>query len=269
MGDNEIKIIIGLVIFALALIIYFFYMKIRKEVENSDRIIDLKKLNESINFHELKPIIRLKRHYDNKGNYNRIQPEYLMGAEIRDNLSYYEKVFNEIKENKKKLNLYKEQVYHLSNNEYDCFSNKGALLSIYKKIEKNIFDKNILRPIVDIQFLVVMTYSSPKGQVNLSKSSTFTLNDMISTYDSVSRTYLERDFYDMISLVERGKVSDSMRYDVFKRDNFRCVICGASSKHGVRLHVDHIIPIAKGGKSTMDNLQTLCERCNVGKSDKI
>ena len=41
-----------------------------------------------------------------------------------------------------------------------------------------------------------------------------------------------------------------------------------TAKDGVKLHVDHIIPVYKGGKTTMSNLQTLCDRCNLGKSDK-
>ena len=58
-------------------------------------------------------------------------------------------------------------------------------------------------------------------------------------------------------------------YDVLKRDGFKCCICGAKAKDGVKLEVDHIIPISKGGKSLMNNLQTLSERCNRGKRDKI
>jgi len=51
------------------------------------------------------------------------------------------------------------------------------------------------------------------------------------------------------------------------RDGFQCVKCGASGKDA-NLEVDHIIPISKGGKSTMDNLETLCFKCNRGKSDE-
>ena len=65
---------------------------------------------------------------------------------------------------------------------------------------------------------------------------------------------------------ERSLMSAKLRYDVLKRDNYRCVVCGASASDGVtQLHVDHIIPIAKGGKTEMSNLQTLCQRCNLGK----
>lgn len=62
----------------------------------------------------------------------------------------------------------------------------------------------------------------------------------------------------------------SLRYDVLKRDNFRCVQCGASpaSKPGVQLHIDHIVAWSKGGETVSKNLQTLCSKCNIGKSDK-
>ena len=60
-----------------------------------------------------------------------------------------------------------------------------------------------------------------------------------------------------------------MRFRVMQRDNFKCCICGASpsSQPNVTLHIDHIIPCAKGGVASRDNLQTLCSRCNLGKSD--
>ncbi len=56
---------------------------------------------------------------------------------------------------------------------------------------------------------------------------------------------------------------------VMRRDKFACRSCGASpSKNpAVNLHVDHIVPWSKGGETTLLNLQTLCERCNIGKSD--
>lgn len=61
----------------------------------------------------------------------------------------------------------------------------------------------------------------------------------------------------------------SLRLRVLNRDNFRCVFCGRSpaTDLGVKLHIDHIIPFSKGGKSTIENLQTLCEDCNLGKSN--
>lgn len=72
-----------------------------------------------------------------------------------------------------------------------------------------------------------------------------------------------------IILRERRLLTASMRYDVLRRDGFRCQICGATQKDGVLLHVDHIVPVSRGGRTEMSNLRTLCDRCNLGKGDKI
>lgn len=63
--------------------------------------------------------------------------------------------------------------------------------------------------------------------------------------------------------------STRLRFRVLTRDRFSCVVCGASPAEDprVKLHVDHRIPWSKGGETTMDNLQTLCSKCNIGKSN--
>jgi len=59
------------------------------------------------------------------------------------------------------------------------------------------------------------------------------------------------------------------RFLILERDNFKCVYCGKSSiEDGVKLHVDHIIPIYLGGSSDLDNLITSCEECNISKKAK-
>lgn len=63
-------------------------------------------------------------------------------------------------------------------------------------------------------------------------------------------------------------MSDSLRYDILHRDGFKCQICGRTQADGVKLHIDHVIPIAKGGKTVKENLRTLCDQCNLGKRDK-
>lgn len=55
-----------------------------------------------------------------------------------------------------------------------------------------------------------------------------------------------------------------MRFNVLKRDSFTCQYCGAKAPDVV-LHVDHIKPVADGGKDTLLNLVTSCQPCNGGK----
>ena len=60
-----------------------------------------------------------------------------------------------------------------------------------------------------------------------------------------------------------------LRFKVMQRDIFKCCICGASpaTNPSIELHIDHIVPWAKGGETVIENLQTLCSNCNLGKSD--
>jgi hypothetical protein len=62
-----------------------------------------------------------------------------------------------------------------------------------------------------------------------------------------------------------------LRFLVMRRDDFKCCVCGGSPalQPGLVLHVDHIRPWSRGGETTLDNLQTLCEQCNIGKSNLL
>lgn len=64
-------------------------------------------------------------------------------------------------------------------------------------------------------------------------------------------------------LVDFSDVSSALRYRILARDR-KCRLCGAGPSDSP-LHVDHIVPRSKGGSSHEDNLQVLCQRCNVGK----
>lgn len=65
--------------------------------------------------------------------------------------------------------------------------------------------------------------------------------------------------------------SMKLRFEILKRDNFKCCACGSSpaTNPTVELHIDHIIPWSKGGETVKDNLQTLCSICNIGKGDSL
>lgn len=68
---------------------------------------------------------------------------------------------------------------------------------------------------------------------------------------------------------QRTHIPRGLRHEVFKRDNYTCVECGATKENGATLHVDHIIPVSRGGTDELCNLQTLCSDCNLNKSNVI
>lgn len=61
--------------------------------------------------------------------------------------------------------------------------------------------------------------------------------------------------------------SDDVRKAILRRDNYRCVVCGRGKANGVELHVDHRVPVDKGGTNTIDNGQTLCSEHNLLKKN--
>jgi ATP adenylyltransferase len=62
-------------------------------------------------------------------------------------------------------------------------------------------------------------------------------------------------------------VPETLRYRVLVAGDRRCALCGTTKDQGP-LHVDHIVPRSKGGMSTIDNLQVLCSKCNLDKSNR-
>ncbi len=69
---------------------------------------------------------------------------------------------------------------------------------------------------------------------------------------------------------DRREIKLGLRYKVLSRDRFKCIRCGRSpaTDPTCRLHIDHIVPYSKGGRTTGDNLQTLCDACNLGKGNR-
>ena len=61
-------------------------------------------------------------------------------------------------------------------------------------------------------------------------------------------------------------ISKRRRFNILKRDKFRCQYCGRSAPN-VELQVDHIEPVSRGGENENWNLITACRACNIGKSN--
>jgi hypothetical protein len=76
---------------------------------------------------------------------------------------------------------------------------------------------------------------------------------------------LERDERPSFLITKKYRKHAKHKWTVFKRDGFKCVMCGYDED----LEVDHITPFSKGGTDDLENLQTLCKTCNIRKGNKI
>ena len=71
--------------------------------------------------------------------------------------------------------------------------------------------------------------------------------------------------FDNTVVVHRKTISESLRAEILKKYNYRCAVCESDKK----LQIDHIIPWSMGGLTTRDNLQILCQVCNIKKGNSL
>lgn len=98
--------------------------------------------------------------------------------------------------------------------------------------------------------------------------------EILPTYDKLDCIFTGRD-QEIVSfpskIVEnksKRNIPFGIRYKVLRKDNCQCVACGRTTDDGIKLHIDHKVPFSLGGLTELKNLQTLCDQCNIGKSNK-
>ena len=79
----------------------------------------------------------------------------------------------------------------------------------------------------------------------------------------------EKEGLEVVKRPRRSRgLPKSIRFEVFRRDNFTCTYCGRKAPE-VKLQIDHYVPWSKGGSNDPANLRTACRECNIGKSDRV
>jgi 5-methylcytosine-specific restriction endonuclease McrA len=71
--------------------------------------------------------------------------------------------------------------------------------------------------------------------------------------------------FDIDNKLSYSRVMPRVVVDRVKQENTKCEYCGSKEN----LEIDHIIPVARGGGNTINNLQILCRACNKKKADKM
>ena len=188
-----------------------------------------------------------------KTNFNRILHDFC--TTNKDHLNY---IIPLAYKNSYSFTEYKEKALNILDNK-SYYNSK-----IMKSLEIRVFQEAMLSPPTTVNVTIHSRYVSPKGRNSYHNYYTFEMSSISSCLDNIER----ENSFEQEKRRQRARMSDSLRYDIMKRDGFKCVLCGASQKDGAKLHVDHIFPIAKGGKTEPSNLRTLCDRCNLGKKDK-
>lgn len=103
---------------------------------------------------------------------------------------------------------------------------------------------------------------------NTVEKSTFSYNDMARCYRQLNEIYFETTTRKYQAKTQRRLMTPALRNRIKKRDDYTCQNCGKVMYDEVGLHIDHIQPVSKNGKSVPSNLQVLCSKCNGQKSNR-
>ena len=143
--------------------------------------------------------------------------------------------------------------------------------ALLNHLEKDQYKKNVLKPKLDYKAVIKLYCAKLNGDTYAYKTQEFNPDEIVEFYMRLNNRfgdfYNDQDIWWSLCRVERGKVSNKLRFSIYRRDGYRCQCCGKSGATTC-LEIDHIKPIAKGGKTEYNNLQTLCRSCNKEKGDK-
>lgn len=155
-----------------------------------------------------------------------------------------------------------------------------AILAKYKLFRKHRqaqFNLEVDNSPIRFEFYRLQTRYTQSNYV----CSSYKVKQCVQTISFTSEGFLERynllrgtsgnklSMKDYDSSNQRRLMTPELREQIKQRDNYTCQLCGKYMPDEVGLEIDHIIPVSKGGKTTPDNLQVLCSKCNRRKSNKI
>lgn len=248
---------IALIVITIECVVYW---RSKKYVlKNSGALKQITLLSSKYNFHAVSASHIHRKWQKNLAAFKRMNYKSELLNYVRSHQMFFEDQIKKANENEKNYRQYCAEFDHI------CSAQRTNWKSnLKKKIETSIISRSKLSPVCTINITIENVYISPKGRNRYHDSYTFYQAEIINTFSKIE----EQKTFEAKKNEERSKMSDSLRYDILKRDAFKCTICGASAQEGAKLHVDHIIPVAKGGKTTKNNLRTLCFSCNIGKRDK-
>lgn len=261
MNSSEYLLVaLFLTIVAISIVIcLIIYNNAKKHVlENSVAIKQITLLQNKYYFHSIKASHTYRKSQNSLAAFRRINYATELLNYVKSNQIFFSEQIRKATENEKNYNQYCSEFHYIQ------ATQKNWNSKLKNNIENSIIERNKLLPVCSINIKIENVYISPKGRNRYYDSHTFWQTEIINTFSKIR----EQQTFEAKKQEERSKMSDSLRYDILKRDGFKCTICGASAQDGAKLHVDHIIPVSKGGRTIKSNLRTLCSDCNLGKSDK-
>lgn len=264
---------IQILVTTLVALFFLSLLKIKQNYfvkKNSKKLNNILKINLNYEqkFYSVKPQIIINESFKSKSTFDNLDGEKVLKKIIEvfiENIDSFQSNISSAKSNDLIWTEYNQEVLKLINSPSNLIKNSHI------KAELKIIRKKLLvKPLTSVTLKYFGKYSSPKGRSIYEHTWEYSYDDVLETLEDALNEIEYRKSKEHFKKIQRSKINDSIRFDIFKRDGYQCKICGSSPNDDgeITLHVDHIIPVAKGGTSDYENLQTLCSRCNMGKKAK-
>jgi len=229
--------------------------------ENSIALKELDELNSFYQFYDSENYdVTVK--IDNINFFDEVYCHDYLIYELVEKKQYIKGYIRKIEINNSLINEYNQKLSLIS--DYSKFLKTPDKLNLdkLKRINELLFNKRIKTPPTFFSIKVMIIRTNINGVFQERKTEEFNMNQILYLINEVSKVnrgfYLNKEVWNALVRVERAKVSNKLRFAIFRRDGWRCRCCG--SKYN--LEIDHIKPVSRGGKSVPSNLQTLCRSCN-------
>lgn len=253
--------------FALCFLSLFIFLHRKRQMayvkRHSTKYAALIALNESYVFYPLENQYTLYKNFSSKASYDRADfDQFMLETTIKS--SYLQDLSATASYNQSLFAHYCDDYNQLPPSEDHIIACSHIRKKRFLRLENSLCDSIFQCPVSDISVTVVFAYTSPHGRNSYHRQREYShakIQNILQQLESIRAYQQSKDY-------QRALMTPSLRYDVMKRDQFRCCICGISAQEGAKLHVDHILPVSRGGKTELNNLRTLCDRCNLGKRDK-
>ena len=231
------------------------------------------RLNMEYRFHQdLEEECSCGQRLDSSRRFNTFDLHAYLAYILEAHAQYFAVILSKSSENRAAFAAYASEYEALAlSDSLAPYADTDLRLSLEKvrKIERKLLAAMMQNPIRYPTIRARISYTSPKGRNKRYRDQLFSFDEWSQLYCDVQADTEYRATRQYQIAVERAKLGASLRYDVLKRDGFRCQICGATARDGVKLHVDHVVPVSRRGQTEHNNLRCLCDRCNLGKSDKL
>ena len=138
----------------------------------------------------------------------------------------------------------------------------------FARVERRLFERaRLMEPTPRARIAAAVSYTSPKGRNSYSRRLEWTFSELQQDLLASQQARVRTSSAAAMRARERSLMTVGLRMQILRRDHERCRMCGTSAADGTTLHIDHVLPVSRGGQTVPENLQVLCADCNLGKSN--